>query len=497
MFCSISGEVPQDPVLCSKSGHIYERRLIEKHIDETGTDPVTNEEVSLQDLIAVKSNKAVAPRPVEATSIPGMISQFQKEWDSVMLETYNLRQQLDHVRQELSQALYQHDASCRVIARLVRERDEARSALANAQAALQSRGGGEQQDTDMANGGGNKVMSEGIPDDALQKMKDKAKALSKARRNRKIPEGTASKEDISSFSITRSEKIHKTAKPAVNSVDISPGNPSHILTAGDDYNAHIFDLDAGRIVSTATHSKKINEAIFHPESARQAILTASADGSCKTWTIDSDLKLHEAASFDEIDDSVVSVSVHPLGQYFCYAGAQGDWALADFDSGRTISHFKHSTDSPGYTTTRFHPDGLIMGASCSDNKVRFWDMKTQKNAATFEGHEKPVTSLSFSENGYYMTSGSEDGTVKIWDLRKLKEVHSFDVGAKVHDVKFDFSGQYIASGSDCLRFHVVKEWSQPNEIKVEGTVRSIAWGNNAHSLVCGTSKRSFDIVEQA
>lgn len=69
------------------------------------------------------------PRPPTLTSIPALLATFQNEWDSLALETYNLKEQLARSREELATALYQHDAAIRVIARLTKERDEARDAL--------------------------------------------------------------------------------------------------------------------------------------------------------------------------------------------------------------------------------------------------------------------------------------------------------------------------------------------------------------------------------
>jgi pre-mRNA-processing factor 19 len=47
----------------------------------------------------------------------------------------------------------------------------------------------------------------------------------------------------------------------------------------------------------------------------------------------------------------------------------------------------------------FHPDGLLLAAGTADNVVKIFDVKTQKNVATFEGHGGAVVSVSFSENG--------------------------------------------------------------------------------------------------
>lgn len=131
MLCAISGEAPREPVASRKSGNVFEKRLIEAHIAENHTDPVTGEDLSVEDLIELKSPQVVAPRPPNLTSIPALLSAFQNEWDAIVLETHTLKQQLAQTRQELSTALYQNDAATRVVARLTRERDEAREALSN------------------------------------------------------------------------------------------------------------------------------------------------------------------------------------------------------------------------------------------------------------------------------------------------------------------------------------------------------------------------------
>jgi len=58
--------------------------------------------------------------------ISDVVSIFRNEWDAAMLESFTIKQNLEIVRKELSHALYQHDAACRTIARLIKEKEEAK-----------------------------------------------------------------------------------------------------------------------------------------------------------------------------------------------------------------------------------------------------------------------------------------------------------------------------------------------------------------------------------
>ncbi|ETO25091.1 hypothetical protein RFI_12051, partial [Reticulomyxa filosa] len=131
MYCTISREICTHPVISKKTGHIFEKDLIGKHLKLTGKCPVTEQDMTVEDLIEVKGYEAPSrPRPPTASSIPALLRSFQNEWDQLMLDSYNLKKHCEEIRQQLSHALYQYDAACRVIARLTQERDEALARLA-------------------------------------------------------------------------------------------------------------------------------------------------------------------------------------------------------------------------------------------------------------------------------------------------------------------------------------------------------------------------------
>ncbi|KAE9592361.1 hypothetical protein Lal_00028351 [Lupinus albus] len=512
MNCSISGEVPEEPVVSKKSGLLFEKRLIERHISDFGKCPITGEPLALDDIVPIKTGKIVKPRPLQAASIPGMLGMFQNEWDGLMLSNFALEQQLHTARQELSHALYQHDAACRVIARLNKERDEARSLLAQAErqfpisssnattASVSVLSNGKRAAEDELAPGAKKIHP-GITASIISELTECNAALSQQRKKRQIPATLAPVDDIERYTQTSSHPIHKTNKPGIVSLDILYSKDI-IATGGIDTNAVIFDRPSGQILSTLSgHSKKVTSVKFVGQG--ESILTGSADKTVRLWQGSDDGNYNCRHILRDHTAEVQAVTVHATNNYFVTASLDGTWCFYDMSSGTCLTQVSESSgSSEGYTSAVFHPDGLILGTGTTEGLVKIWDVKSQANVARFDGHVGPVTAISFSENGYFLATAAHDG-VRLWDLRKLKNFRNFapyDSDTPTNSVEFDHSGSYLAvAGSDTRIYQVASVKHEWNCVKTfpdlsgTGKATSVKFGPDSKYIAVGSMDRNLRI----
>lgn len=142
---------------------------------------------------------------------------------------FTLKQHLDSTRQELSQALYQNDAACRVIARLLRDKEELNAHIQELHARLANAPTQPEQPHAAAH---STAMDEEVAVDSSQPLNeevisriDETRArLSQARKKRQIPAEFASADQITQFSEIATHTLHSTTKPGVCSCDVFPGN---------------------------------------------------------------------------------------------------------------------------------------------------------------------------------------------------------------------------------------------------------------------------------
>jgi pre-mRNA-processing factor 19 len=451
-----------------------------------------------------------------------MCSSFvQNEWDELMLETFTLKQHLESTRQELSQALYQHDAACRVIARLMRERDEARGMLASlsaqgvdtsAAAQYQQREGQVSEEAGSSSSSSMEVEQEvpagQLSASVLAVLGDTCATLSKGRKGRKATPEQATREQVTTGcedSPALSVTPHASAKPGVTCLAMSQSGADDqgvALSGGADKMAFLTELGGGKVVAKLSgHSKKVTAVALHSSSDSSAVaFTASADNSVKVWAEKSG-SYSEVASFpDQHSGEIHSLCAHPSGDYLLGVSADNSWSFMDVAKETSLLTVDNTHADENFSCGGLHPDGLILACGASSGAVRLWDIREQKNVASLGedgvGHAKGVSCLNFNQNGYLLASGGAEGNCKVWDLRKLKEVASLASSSNkaISSVAFDPAGMYLAYGSasGSVDMSVVKEWNCLCTLaKHKKAVTGLAWGTDAGFLLSASMDRSI------
>ncbi|GAW80734.1 pre-mRNA-processing factor 19 [Plasmodium gonderi] len=440
ILCTISGQTPEEPVV-SKTGYIFEKRLIEKHILNYGICPVSGEVLTLEDLYPLKNEKIVKPRPITASSIPGLLSILQTEWDSIISEMFTLRTHVNDIRNQLSHSLYQYDAATRVIAKLLKEKNNYKEEIDNLK----------KQILNLKSGNDLNEFEIGLSEELLNEMQRIAKDLLINRKKRKI-ENVSSTDEWKKFTNTNEFDIHSSVYPGVTclALDINKfkynyydNHKNHnFFSGGNDGNIYYVSISENKILAKLQgHFKKISAIIAHPSNS--LCISGSNDKTVRIWKGDSDTNEFVTAHvITKHKDHITSLSLHPLENYFISSSKDNLWILNDIETSKTIKICKMNP-SP-FKHLSIHPDGMMIGTASDDSNIHIYDIKSQEYKASLTGHADVVNCISFSENGYYLASCSKDNTVKLWDLRKAQCFQTIDVDQAPKFIDFDYSGKYLS-----------------------------------------------------
>ncbi|RKF59510.1 Pre-mRNA-processing factor 19 [Erysiphe neolycopersici] len=461
MLCSISGEVPQQAVASSKSGNIFEKRLITAYIAENHKDPVNGEDLEIEDLIDLKSARIAIPRPPTLTSIPSLLSTFQNEWDALALETFTLRQHLQQTRQELATALYQHDAAVRVIARLTKERDQAREALSKIKI---STNGVNNEDS-------MQIDPQGLPLELCTKVDETQERLSKTRRKRPLPADWADFETIGLFETSfTSEPLYS------NTTFLAIHDTTQLaIIGGNEGVVGIYSIAENKIQQSMEIGYPITNGIWfadHP-------VISTSSGLVKVLGIDE-------LSFNLHNGSANHLALHPCGDILASVGADKSFVLYDLAGKKSVCQI--FTDSE-LVTVAFHPDGHLLAVGGMDGQIKLFHIKTFENAANF-ALDGPIQDLTFSENGIWFSAVAKKSShITIFDLRKegkAAEAKVLEIEGHANCIRWDYTGQYLAAcgSKDISIFKYIKTskaWSIKITFEVPAT--ALVWGPGAKSLV--------------
>ncbi len=145
----------------------------------------------------------------------------------------------------------------------------------------------------------------------------------------------------------------------------------------------------------------------------------------------------------------------------------------------------------------FSPDGTMLVSGADDRTVKLWDVATETNTATLEGHTGRVLSVAFSPDGTMLASGADDRTVKLWDVETGTNTATLEGHTgRVLSVAFSPDGTMLASGADD---RTVKLWdveTGTNTATLEGhtgRVLSVAFSPDGTMLASGADDRTVKL----
>ena len=171
-----------------------------------------------------------------------------------------------------------------------------------------------------------------------------------------------------------------------------------------------------------------------------------------------------------------TIGLSPEGEYLGISIRYED--AVELWSEKTIARFPHEMR---VMTAELSGDGTFLATGGRDNKVRLWDVETEKLHQTLSGHIAPIQVLAFSPDATLLVSsggrnweelegddgitytfssgeGVVDQTAKVWQIATGENIATFEHLDAVRAIAFSPDGTLLATSAGRTDIRSTKTW---------------------------------------
>ncbi|KAJ4969292.1 hypothetical protein NE237_015993 [Protea cynaroides] len=242
-----------------------------------------------------------------------------------------------------------------------------------------------------------------------------------------------------------------------------------LASAGHEKKAVLWNMDTLQTESTPEeHTLIITDIRFRPNSTQLA--TSSFDRTVRLWNAaEPSYSLHKYTGHSS---HVMSLDFHPKKtDLFCSCDGNGEiryWSVGQYSSTRVTKG--------GMAQVRFQPRIGQLLAAAADNIVSLFDVDSDRQTHSLQGHSKEVNSICWDTSGDYLASVSQD-CVRVWSINSGECIHELSSnGNKFHSCVFhpSYSTLLVIGGYQSLELWNMAENKSMTVPAHEGLIAALA-----------------------
>lgn len=472
LICTLTQQPTLNPVLSLKSKKIFDSNALRAYIETNHTDPITNELIDVNNDVIDISDSITTPNSEAITdaqysSIPTMLTSFQNAWDSLSLELFQLRSELDKTRKELSLSLYKQDAAVNVAVTACKERDEARNALAQL-----INDDNNKQDNNISVTNGNNIDKDDVAnvvenddnwDEFVATMKNeqadllvKHKTENKERKNASLPYISTS--EALNLNVLSETQISIKKTGAILNTENNLLGTECIVTYKTRY--ELLDLSTSKLKVLSTLTIKAGSPVLSFWMLNEPyVISVVPQKKAKNKSVQYqivNLRTKESTAFNHEIVNISIATAHPSLPIFILSNE------SEFEVFFNNKSVFVQTWNNKISNIKFHPDGIFIALSYLDNdSVDIYDLTDRIIKLNIEQtSSEPCTDLKFATNGYNLII-KYDTKIGIFDMRKNTFTSSLDVKKSSETLFIDIYSLLIIAGDSYSVYNKKeKSWSE-------------------------------------